>query len=489
MVDLAQRDGVEEPLKETTTGAAGKPRVFVSSTVRDMGDLRSALKWWFEQNGYDAQLSEYNDFEKPLIQHSYQACIDAIQNADYFVLLIGSRVGGWLDRDAKVSITRAEYRKAYELFRTNGKPVPITFVRRAILDVREDRRGLERLLSAEYSDRPDLSEEDRAKLVAHPSKLLEDADAILSFVDEVSRAAEAERARLGGLPFPVANWIHAFDRFSELVSVFERELRVRPVRGASLAANVRADLDVIARELCMPDKKSKRGLIAAYNYVAPFRTRLSGDLTASVEVELSGEELASVGAFLTMFRNIGAWLPKRAVREAVDSGEFLEWVPEVHGYRPTAVHAMLRRLERELVLLERCAGDSPRLDELVKHWTRPGWRKSKTERVRTDLIDLLPAAHLHDRHQNVLDLAAALYSVLLSGDLEAHGRLSLWEGVSTRAKRKGFAEWPPAERDGGSFLLWRASAIAKGPTDKKKIEKARKADNPEKARTKRPKKS
>jgi hypothetical protein len=45
--------------------------------------------------------SEYNDFGGNLDQHSYEACLANIDQADFFVLLIGSRVGGWFDESTR----------------------------------------------------------------------------------------------------------------------------------------------------------------------------------------------------------------------------------------------------------------------------------------------------------------------------------------------------------------------------------------------------
>ena len=73
---------------------AAKPRIFVSSTIYDFRDLRSALKYWLEQFGYEVRLSEFNDFTKRLDENAYNACLRAIEESDYYVLLIGTRVGG-----------------------------------------------------------------------------------------------------------------------------------------------------------------------------------------------------------------------------------------------------------------------------------------------------------------------------------------------------------------------------------------------------------
>jgi hypothetical protein len=92
-----------------------RPVIYVSSTIYDFQDLRWALKFFLEELGYEVMLSDYNDFDKPREKNSYEACLKAIDRADYFILLIGARVGGLYDIAQKISITRMEYRKAYEL--------------------------------------------------------------------------------------------------------------------------------------------------------------------------------------------------------------------------------------------------------------------------------------------------------------------------------------------------------------------------------------
>ncbi len=79
-----------------------KPVVFVSSTIFDFKDLRSAIKYYLEELGYEVLLSEYNDFPKPLEQNVYEACLSTIERADYYLLLIGSRVGGFYDAKNRV---------------------------------------------------------------------------------------------------------------------------------------------------------------------------------------------------------------------------------------------------------------------------------------------------------------------------------------------------------------------------------------------------
>jgi hypothetical protein len=127
----------------------GRPRIFVSSTIYDFRDLRSAVKFWLEKLGYDVQMSDHADFDKPLDTNSYDACLRAIDTCQYFVLFIGSRVGGPYNNIDRTSITRMEYRRAYERFKS-GKLTLVPFVRREVWDIREDRKALTAYLTSEF---------------------------------------------------------------------------------------------------------------------------------------------------------------------------------------------------------------------------------------------------------------------------------------------------------------------------------------------------
>ncbi|QXB78763.1 DUF4062 domain-containing protein [Enterobacter asburiae] len=195
-----------------------RPTFFISSTIYDFRDLRSALKYCLEEQGVIVLASEFNDFQKPLDQHSYDACLTAMEKADYFVLLIGSRVGGWYDEVNKISITQQEYRQAYELHK-QGKMKILSFVRSEVWQYREQRNELKRLLKEEAVD-PALSQ----RLFNAPSKFASDAEALASFLTEVGRNAETKKALENGAPLPTGNWIHTFSNFRDIWDVVQSQV-------------------------------------------------------------------------------------------------------------------------------------------------------------------------------------------------------------------------------------------------------------------------
>lgn len=198
-----------------------KPRVFISSTIYDFKDLRSALKYFFEENSFEVVTSENVDFPNTNKNNSYQACLDAIETCDYFVLLIGARVGGTYryktdKKTETITITRAEYRKAYELFKQEKIKI-INFIRKEIYDVKEDRKGLEKVL-LDFA----LQDGDRKNIAEHESKIIKDAGEVFRFVDEVSRNAEMRQAnKSDDTPYPAGNWMYQFSSFRDIVTVLK----------------------------------------------------------------------------------------------------------------------------------------------------------------------------------------------------------------------------------------------------------------------------
>ena len=78
-----------------------KLRIFVSSTCYDLSIIRSQLKSFIENMGYEAILSEYNDIFYDPQDHTHESCVKEIANADLVVLIIGSRFGAKVIPDLK----------------------------------------------------------------------------------------------------------------------------------------------------------------------------------------------------------------------------------------------------------------------------------------------------------------------------------------------------------------------------------------------------
>lgn len=187
------------------------PTFFLSSTIYDFKDLRGAVKYELERRGCRVLASEHSDFGNALEENSYEACLKLIDQADYFVLFIGKRVGGIYDPSSGVSITRAEYRYAYDRHK-RGLLKVIPFVRRDIWDVKSDRARLEKLLRD-----TSLTDSEVEEIVSSSSKFANDARHTFDFIDEVTRVSEFRLALKTGTERPTGNWIYPFENFSQVI--------------------------------------------------------------------------------------------------------------------------------------------------------------------------------------------------------------------------------------------------------------------------------
>jgi len=100
-----------------------KPKIFISSTVKDLPNEREAAKRAIEKIPAIPIMSEYtmNAVDKP----SVQACVDEVKKSDFYVLILGGRYGWELENG--ISITELEYDTAFKegipifVFNTNYK--------------------------------------------------------------------------------------------------------------------------------------------------------------------------------------------------------------------------------------------------------------------------------------------------------------------------------------------------------------------------------
>lgn len=326
----------------------GRPKIFVSSTIYDFADLRSALKHWLQEAGFDVQMSEYADFGRSWDQNSYDACLAAIDACDYYILLVGGRVGGRYPGPERISITRAEYRYAYERFRARRLKM-ITFVRRQIWNLREDRAGLVEYLTTHWSADREL-EADRVKQIGyHPSKHVTDAEAIFGFIDEVGRVAEMRDALDGNSQLPLGNWIALFDNFEELLAALAPVfVPAIGLRRATLEANLRHELVENARFL---HHRNGADMFPTHQLAAALRRRVSSsnqDEWLAGTTSIPPSECERYAIWLILCTKPASFLRTHFIDEALRSGEFLAYDRNAAAYRVGSSQTALLRMQETI---------------------------------------------------------------------------------------------------------------------------------------------
>jgi len=375
------------------------PTFFISSTVWDFADLRSAIKYTLESRGCTVLASEYSDFRKPLDKNSYEACLRAIEQADYFILLIGSRIGGWYDQNARVSITQQEYRHAYELHKA-GRLRIVTLVRREIWDLRENHKALERHLKSLTMDA-----ELRAAVQKYPNKFSDDAEFIVSLIDEVARTGEFKAAMNGeSESLPTGNWIHTYSGFRDFIDILNGILMDGlPADQAAFRLTLKSELtDILSACLI----KSRGNILSPHSSVVRFNKQFA--LTKAMVAGRTAVLPAKVWDHFStwMMSLLGFKASPHVLMQALSSSAFVEFDFSSGQFVETPVFRAIYGLNRELAWLIKGAGADV-LQPIFKYSpkARDGYRNDDVEMA---IEEIAPLINLAFRWCNVISYCDAL---------------------------------------------------------------------------------
>ena len=162
-------------------------KVFISSTVHDLKDLRASLQEWLERRGYTVLASEDGTLPVDSSKHSYAVCLDAARDCDCLVAIIDARFGGVMP-DGKRSITLAEIEEAFK-----HKRRVWVFVREAVWNAKDT-----------------YNEYKRAGVPFQPSKTVSD-ERVLDLIDALRRR-------------PTGNWLFTFHTAPDLIETLRVQL-------------------------------------------------------------------------------------------------------------------------------------------------------------------------------------------------------------------------------------------------------------------------
>ena len=375
-----------------------RPTFFISSTIYDFRDLRSSIKFYLEEQGCKVLASEFNDFEKPLDKHSYDACLKAIHSADYFVLLIGSRVGGWYDEQNRISITQREYREAYSQHLL-GKLKLLIFVRSEVWHAKGDRREL-----AKYLETTALDEASRRAITNFPSKAVADSEFISSFLSEVGKNEETKLAVQGKTTPPSGNWIHVMSGFRDVADVLQGQVFLSiPVEDMTVRRLLRRELRDFVSQCLMKSNGniySPRVTIELFHAEHPITMESKGNEVTTVSVR-RWRTLSYVAMHLLARKIHPVVLPQVLSRPT-----FLEFDLQTNSYKETPTYEALLRLQDEIRRFN-LSNTSESLAVVFKH-SRRARGNDQAEWIDIETTELAGLLHLLDRWSNVLDLSKSL---------------------------------------------------------------------------------
>ncbi len=349
-----------------------------------------------EQQGCRVLASDCNDFPKPLDQHSYEACLKTIEEADIFALFIGSRVGGWWDEKKRISITQQEYRTAYAL-QLKGNLRLLSFVRSDVWDFRENVKALERKLKT----MDDLDKDVREEIKSYPNRFATDAQFVADFIDEVSRNKETRDAVSHGGAFPIGNWLHEFSTFGEVVQAIE------PLLFQGVSADIAVGRKALQNQLLALLQATILKIGNRTLNVRPTVQRLAATYPINadaigIQIRISKKDWSFFLTFL--FRINSIRISPDSLLGYLNGSLLLDYDPRAAAYHETPSYLALVQLIDEIRLLNHANGEtlsSSILEEikqdnpLASHVILPAHRL---------------ALHMHRfyRWVNIVELSAAL---------------------------------------------------------------------------------
>ena len=382
-----------------------RPTIFISSTIYDFLDLRSALKYFLEQQGCTVLASEFNDFQKPLDKHSYNACLEAISTCDYFFLFVGARVGGWYDSRKRISITQKEYRIAYDLHNRSLLNI-VAFIRSEVWQVREDRRALKRHL-----EKQDIRIREKNEILDFPSKFANDASFISEFIEEIGKNNETKKAIEEGSPLPSGNWIHVFKNFDEIVSAIKPLLfKGLPVEEASFRRALEGEVvEILKKCLIRMDDRIYSPLPIIQTVIKNHPIRFDSDSHSDVVMPTKQWDTFSA----ICIHAIGKKFDTVVLSEAITSSTFFQFDLSEASVKDTPVRRALMQLYTEIRNFN--LANTMEAQQLV--WQNsPARRPQNRNTVRLDSMKLCILYHLCHRWGNIIVLSESIANYLQHGN-------------------------------------------------------------------------
>jgi len=326
------------------------------------------------------------------------------------------------DESQQLSITRMEYRRAYEILHS-GRIKLITFVREELWNVREDRKALEAFLKDDRKTRDEIDEAEIKSIVHHRSTFLNDAQTTFDFLKEIGRNEEMKRAMAGKGSFPVGNWIHVFSTFDDILQALRVEFGIsESLSRIALKVNLKRELLSNLIILSFKSDKLTKGRIEPITFFAQLaRQYFKGGFDDSTT--MPGKHFNLFVLLYLAISGGGLRLSTQFIDRAITSGEFLEYDIALDQYGSGLINDGLvhlrhniDRLKNEIRSVEKSKVSF--LNKVQKLDT------SETQPVTISNLDLVVPFAMYDCHQNVIDLSGALVRAL-DGDTATLSEVAL----------------------------------------------------------------
>ena len=349
------------------------PYVFISSTVAEFRDLRSAIAYTLRAQGYNVYLSEAADFDVKGDRSAFEECFTNICNSDFYILIIGSTRGSIFTED--ISITRQEYRIAREAFLSQGRPRLLMYIRETT----------EIALNGNKHD--------------WEKGGIDDTEHLRSFINEVKSPG------IEGAP----NFLGKFRDFEDLMTALAismnlgRDFSEKLIRHSLLS-------ELLSNLTHMVGGKNTV-LFPTHWYMTSVRKGI--EITHDdiyKEFNITDDQSIRLGMSLVT-RMKGANLQTRCMEDAIDKGVFLAFNPATILLEETPIHELLNQTAVDINNLRKHDIQTDWADTVVKAIYE--FRHKHTTSLKIRGIDLTFAFAYYDTTEDIFQEHLALCKYLL----------------------------------------------------------------------------
>jgi hypothetical protein len=175
-------------------------RIFLSSTIFDLKDLRDTLIHELESDGHEVIASEKGTVLIVPDKNSYEQCLAAVAECDYLIAIIDKRFGGEYPHGSRQSITEAEIEEALK-----KKKKTLVFVRKSVWDCKAIQNGLGKGIKGTPYE---------------PIKNIVDDIQVFELIDRIRKK-------------PQNNWIFQFNKSQELLAQVRAQIKSADIAQAT----------------------------------------------------------------------------------------------------------------------------------------------------------------------------------------------------------------------------------------------------------------
>ncbi len=358
---------------------SNQPSIFISSTIKEFRDLRSAISFTLNEQGFIVYQSEASDFDIKGDRTAFDECFENINNCDYYILLVGNTRGSLFEEG--VSITRQEYRVARNAFMSSQRPRLFFYLRR---------------------DTEMLLQNTRKKQLASG---IDDPKHLKSFIEEI------QQPDIEGAP----SWLTRFNDFKELMESLSNRMNLgRNLVEKQIRYSLLSELLLNLTHLV---SRRRTSVFLPHHYMSKVRKQLNisaKDIYKQIEVV---DDLVLPLGMALIGRTSGQELSTKIIEAALHQGIFLTFDRTSGNLQESKLHVVLKQLFQDVQSLRSLDSSSTLKDWDMKIVSAiSAYRSGDSYKVVLSGADLAYALSYYDRMENIFYGHLAFCRVLLGLD-------------------------------------------------------------------------